>query len=113
MQISGFPIVTPSPSPSARLDATERLQKPVQRETNRTEDERPNAALDEGRANREAEQQSRIASATEISGVNNRPQFEEEGLTRSAQRALEAFASNAPSPSQQLGIELAGIDVYV
>lgn len=41
----------------------------------------------------------------------NRPR-DEENLPFSTQQALKAFAENAPSPGQQLGIELAGIDTY-
>lgn len=37
---------------------------------------------------------------------------EEQPLSFTAQRALKAFAENTPSPGQQLGIELAGVDTY-
>ena len=39
--------------------------------------------------------------------------FGEANLPYQTQRALQAFADNTPSPQQQLGIELAGIDTYV
>ena len=44
--------------------------------------------------------------------LRHRPQFDQENLNFTARKALQAFADNTPSPEQQLGIELAGIDTY-
>lgn len=112
MQITGLPITLSSPAHSQRPDVTERLQKDIQRDTNRTEDNRSQSSFGEASAFRDGFQQQ-VESTERPAAVYLQRQPEQEGLSLNVRRALQAFADNSPSAEQQLGIELAGIDTFV
>ena len=111
MQISGLPNLPVVPAQNQRVDATGRLP----RETSRSEDERANpseAALQQLRSPDEENQQQRVDAGNRADETFFRRQAEDEDLPLSTRRALQTFAENTPSPEQQLGIELAGIDTF-
>ncbi|MFA7552963.1 MAG: hypothetical protein WCY88_01845 [Spongiibacteraceae bacterium] len=115
MQISGLPIVSSITPPSVqtqRTDITERVQKDVQRETTRSNDERSNSSLDELKARSQEILQQRLESSARANAVNSKQRAEDDNLSRNTRRALDAFAQNTPSLEQQLGIELVGVDTY-
>ncbi|ARN75367.1 hypothetical protein [Oceanicoccus sagamiensis] len=109
MQISSLPIISQPPAQTQRPDITERVQKDVQRDPTRNDD---NDSLEELRARSEEILQQRIESSGASSGVQARQQAQEDGLPLNTQRALQTFAENSPSPEQQLGIELVGVDTF-
>ena len=110
MQISSLPIITQPPAQTQRPDIAERVQKDVQRNPTQNNDEA--SSLEELRARSEEILQQRIESSSANSGVNARQRAQEDGLPLNTQRALQTFAENSPSPEQQLGIELAGVDTF-
>ena len=118
MQISSLPIVLPAPQ-TQRPDISDRVVKDVQRETARdTDDKRSNSSLEELQARSAELQQPRVESSASTSSFNNDERFKREpsrsdDLPLSTQKALQTFANNGPTPEQQLGIELAGVDVFV
>ena len=113
MQISGFSTITQAPSQTQRPDIVERVKKDVQRENTRSnDDERSNGSLEELQARSAEILQQRIESSEANSAVNDRRRVQEEDLPLSTRRALQTFAENSPSPEQQLGIELVGVDTF-
>lgn len=113
MQISTLPIALPTASQGLRVDVTERSQKDVSSQNPRDRDEdRQDNTLDDLRIRDEAIQQQRIEASDRISRLNADRQQSVEQFPLSTQRALQAFANNSPSPEQQLGIELAGVDTF-
>lgn len=113
MQISGFPIALPTASQGLRVDVTERSQKDVSSQDLRNrDDEREDSSLDELRVRDEALQQQRLEANDRISRLNADRQQSAEQFPLNTQRALQAFANNSPTPEQQLGIELVGVDTF-
>lgn len=116
MQISGLPLVssiTPSSTQTQRVDITERVQKDIPRESPRSaNDERSNSSLDELKARSREILQQRLESSARANSANTKHRAEDDKLSRNARRALDTFAQNMPSPEQQLGIELVGVDTY-
>ena len=111
MQISGLPNFPVVPAQSPRVDAANR----VPRESDNSEDERPRpteVALERLGSSGENSQQQRVDSSNRANEAFFRRQNEDEDLPLSTRRALQTFAENTPSPEQQLGIELAGIDTF-
>jgi hypothetical protein len=118
VQISGLPILSITTSQGPRPDVVERLQ----RQGNRSEDDsssftRPSsqpdsATLAQLRPASENTRQQRVESSVRASELVSRRRPEDENLPFNTQRALRAFTQNSPSPEQQLGIELAGIDIF-
>lgn len=113
MQISGLPVVPLQLPQNQRQDIAARVQRDVQRETNRNEDDNAQRSLEELRLQANSGQPRRAEASSEISGVLPRKQGEGRDLPLNTKRALKLFAENTPSPEQQLGIELAGIDTFV
>lgn len=121
MQISSLPIVLPPPSQTQRQDINDRVVKDVQRETTRnTGDDRGSSSLEELQARSEELLQQRVESVDTASNVNNsnssnvnRQPSNNDDLPLTTQKALQSFADNSPSAEQQLGIELAGVDIFV
>ena len=114
MQISGsanFPVV---PAQNQRPDIADRLQREVQREGARTEDQVRDERLQSQAISPSLEQPSieRIESPRRSESADARRQAEDEDLSLNARRALQAFAANSPTPEQQLGVELAGVDTF-
>ena len=110
MQISSLPIVTQAPAQTQRPDITERVQKDVQRDPTQNNDD--SSSLEELRARSEEILQQRIEASEANRGINSRQRAEQDELPLSTQRALQTFAENSPSPEQQLGIELVGVDTF-
>ncbi len=109
--MSGFSSLPIPPSQNRRGDIAERPIRDVPRETNRSADQRPGSTFDKLN-NRDRLQSQRAESPDRASVVNARRQLEDESVSHSTRRALHTFAENTPSPEQQLGIELAGIDTF-
>jgi hypothetical protein len=112
VQVSGFSTIIQPPSQTQRPDVVERVQKDVQREKSRSNDERNNGSLEQLNARSEAILQQRIESSEASKEVNDRRRELEEDLPLNTRRALQVFADNSPSPEQQLGIELVGVDTF-
>ncbi|MEE8059848.1 MAG: hypothetical protein V3T17_18750 [Pseudomonadales bacterium] len=112
MQISGFSTLPVVPSQNQRPDIAERQQKDVQRETNRNENKSSASTVEQLQTDSEGIQQRNVESSNRSSEVISRRQAEDQDLPLSTRRALQIFAANTPTPEQQLGIELAGIDTF-
>lgn len=116
MQISGFPVFSPLIGPSQRADASDRPQKEVRRETveiDSSSDKRNNnSSLDEIRSGYADILQQRVESSAASGKTSAQRSSNEDSLPLKTQRALQAFAENTPSPEQQLGIELVGVDTF-
>lgn len=54
----------------------------------------------------------RVGSSNPSTQLYSRGSGEGDSLNYSTRKALKAFADNTPTPGQQLGIELAGIDTF-
>ena len=89
MQISSLPIITQPPAQTQRPDITERVQKDVQRDPARNNDD--NSSLEELRARSEELLQQRVESSNANSGVQARQRAQEDGLPLNTQRALQTF----------------------
>ncbi len=115
MQISGLSTLPITPAQSQRPDVVERLQRDTRQETNRSEDERSRSTEDRfGQLlSNNSDSPQRVGSSNRASELISRRQAEDDSLPLSTRRALQTFSENAPSPGQQLGIELAGIDTFV
>jgi hypothetical protein len=113
VQISGFPVALPATSQGLRPDVAERSQKDVPSQDLRDRDEqRQGRSLDDLRVRDEAIQQQRIEASDRTSRLNADRQQSAEQFPLNIQRALQAFANNSPTPEQQLGIELVGVDTF-
>ncbi len=114
MQITGLPIVTQPAPQTQRPDIAERVQKSVQRETDRSadDDSRSNSTLEEQRARREDILQQRVEASNQGSNINAKRLVEDDNLPLNTRRALQAFAENTPTPEQRLGIDLVGVDTF-
>jgi hypothetical protein len=114
VQISSLPSFNLNSPQNTRPDNAERVQKLVQREGPRgTDDQRSNSSLDELRARAEEILQQRVEASSAPSNINSRQRVDDDQLPFNVRQALQSFSDNTPSPEQQLGIELAGIDTYV
>ncbi len=113
MQIAGLPNLPIASNLAQRPDASERLQREQPRESNRTEDQREQI-VEQGQQTSQSQEviEQRVESPDRTNETQTRRQAEDENLPLNTRRALQAFAENTPSPEQQLGIELAGIDVF-
>jgi len=113
LQISGFPLITPSAPQNRRADNVERGQSDVAIEVDREGNEdRQSRSLDENRVLAEDFLQQRVESSRATDSIQFRQQVEQSDLPLNTQKALQTFAENSPSPEQQLGIELVGVDTY-
>ncbi len=113
MQISGFPLIAPPAPQNRRTDVVERGQSDVEVEVNRDGDEdRRSRSLDEHRVLAEDFLQQRVESSRANDSIQFRRQAEQNDFPLNVQKALQTFVENSPSPEQQLGIELVGVDTY-
>ncbi len=111
MQISGLPVIPPQASQNRRADVVERDQRDV--DVNREEDETSRGqSLEARQFLAEDFFQQRVESSSTSDSIAYRQQAETSNLPLNTQKALQAFKQNAPSPEQQLGIELVGVDLY-
>lgn len=113
MQISGFPLIAPSTSQNRRTDVVEPGQGDVDIDVNREGDEdRRSRSLEGNRVFAEDFLQQRVELSPANDSIQFRQQAEQGDLPLNIQKALQTFTENAPSPEQQLGIELVGVDTY-
>ncbi len=110
MQISSLPIIIQPSAQTQRPDIAERVQKDVQRDPTQNNDD--TSSLEELRARSEELLQQRVESSSASASIQARQQAERDDLPLNTQRALQTFAENSPSPEQQLGIELVGVDTF-
>ena len=108
MSVSGLsssylPIV---PGPSRDVGAVERASRYSQADDQLTSSRSAGTESDSGRA-----VYRRVGQLPESGRLaDDDPRTSALGYT--ARKALQAFAANTPSPEQQLGIELAGVDTF-
>jgi hypothetical protein len=113
LQISGFPLNAPSAPQNRRTDIVDRGQSDVEVDVNREGDEdRQSRSLDGNRVLAEDFFQQRVESSRANDSIQFRQQAEQGDLPLNIQKALQTFTENSPSPEQQLGIELVGVDTY-
>lgn len=113
MQISGFPILIPPASQAQRPDAVERSQKDIPRDGVETDERESNSlSFEDIQDFREDVIPQRVESSSQSSTINASRQQSGEQFPLNIQKALQAFADNTPTPEQQLGIELVGVDTF-
>lgn len=114
MQISALPVQSVQPVQNQRQDIVERVQRDVQRGSNRSvNDEQSNTPLAElVESSDQLSLQSTIESLLDAARNNNSQQQNDNNLSFNSRQALQAFNENIPSPQQQLGIELVGVDTF-
>lgn len=113
MQISGLPIVISPASQAQRPDTLERAQKDISRDVQGNDErERSSRSFDDIQAASADVEFERVEPSTQTRNLNDRRQPVDEQFPLNIQRALQAFADNTPTPEQQLGIELVGVDTF-
>lgn len=116
MRISGSPAISTQTPGQLRPDVAERLQRnPTRAETREQSDEQAirSIELPDNRQDAVARPVAGISETSAVNTSNRKQQLDNEQLSLNARKALQTFSENTPSPEQQLGIELARIDIVV
>ena len=113
MQISGLPILIPPASQAQRPDAVDRSQKDIPTDVSEIDERESNRrSFEDIQEARGDVIPQRVESSNQSSAINASRQQPDEQFPLNIQRALQAFADNTPTPEQQLGIELVGVDTF-